>query len=624
MSDLRSHALRYHRTLRALALPCLLGVTVAACDCDPPVTGSSGILALRQKSVDFGTACVNVTSERTLVLANIGGGPLKLESATLSHPAFSLLEDLPDTLRRGEDLVVRVGFTPEAEIEYAGTLTVSSNARENGTQSATLVGRGFVGKEQDFQAECSYQDQTRKCFFLAFDSVLAGQSLEQEVTVTNRGCRPVNVTDVRIAPDGKSGKPEDVEHFAFVENLGPFRLNGGESRNIRVRFTAPNRADAQLAMLLLTTDDPEKKDNRWPAGQWEVSLQASSTLPALAVNPDILTFFDAPTARKSFRISNNGTASLEITEVTLVHEEGPRDFTLDLPRGESRFTLPAPGLGDSERDIGVQFSSTGGSTRATVKVVSPSETAEVRLIGGTQPVLVVKWLDDANQERDPPVDFGEVATGQQGIRRTLLLRNEGLATLRVQSATLTPAEGQARSFVVDAFSARDIAPGAAAEVGITFNDNVQVRDDTDKLVIASNDSIDAALGGSRSIDLRSRNEPNFNPIPRIEVRPSAPQTRRELTLDASGTTGPEPGDTLTFQWRVTKQPTTTAGARAESENQPVTRIVSDPPDPAAVCPPGPTCPFVWQPGQYTFRLRVTDQFNNWEEISQVVNVYGGQ
>lgn len=608
---------RLHASFLLLTL-----LSVSACSCDTgPTTQARGVFQLRDGSVDFGTACIGATSERTITVANIGNAPLVIESIDFQGEAFALLDELPEYIARGDEVVLRLGFTPDVDRDFTGAVTITTDSLSDSTQSATLIGTGFSGKEQDIRFTCEGAPGNGTCFFIQWGDVLVGESSERSVEMTNHGCRDVNVNEAFFEAAGDTGHEA---FFSFPEQKAPFRVRGGETIPLTLRFTAPSDETQAQATLVLKTDDPEVKDVRWPAGEWRVTAWASAVKPNLQTDTDLLTFYEGAEGvplRKTFRVINGGSSPLEVRNVTLVHEEGRQDYALELPDGATRFTLPPFGAGTNEREITVVYTSTGsGSARARVEIDADPETATVRLVGGTEPNLVVTWMDpEDSQWKMPPIHFGTTATGATGIERTVRLSNTGRADLDVSAVQLGESSQVERSFVVPAYSGR-IAPESSAEFVVTFNDAVQIRNDADKLEVVSNDPLYAQAGGVYEADLLSVNEPNFRPVVRI-VAPGSAETHRELLLDGSTSSGPEENDTLTFEWTVVTQPNG-ANAELESPNGVTTRVFSRPADPSQVCPPGPVCDWLFQPGTYNFRLRVTDQFGNFAETTQQVMVFG--
>lgn len=638
------------RLLRLAALPLL--ASIAACDCGGQVQKTNGLLTLTPKSLDYDIACPGETTEQQILLENKGNVSFQITATKVLGPQFALLEALPTEVGPDEQVTVRIGFTPPAldmpcgtadtdaactaaggecntasntcdfDDEFTGTFEVTTDLEENGTQRASLIGQRFRGKRQDFQVVCentpgSGTFDNDHCTFLAFDDVLAGKTLERAARLQNKGCAPINVNEITFYAD-TGADPDDVKLFSIANDAkAPLVLRGGQSKDVLVRFSAPDHAAEPGVRLKVATDDPEKKDSQWAPGVWDLGLFANSVAPALLVDAEVLTFFDAQTGvgkDRTFTVSNTGTAALTIDSVTIVAEDGTTDFKLGA--GDAGpFTLQPAGGADAHK-VTVTYTSSGpGSDRAKVVVKAGQDSREVRLIAGTEPQLVVKWLD-TNVEKDPPVDFGPVITGTKGATRIVRLRNDGQAPLSVTSATLPASDNPGGSYKLAGFAAGPIGVGQHLDVTITFDDAVTLRDDGAKLVIASNDPVDAANGGTRSVDLQSQNDPNFKPVPIIEIcaHPAGSTTcqntaqlANELEVDGSKSTGPESGDTLTFAWTLPVKP---AGSTVTLQNATTAKakLVSA------------TTSKLDVPGTYVVKLTVSDQFGNSNSLTQTMNV----
>lgn len=598
-----------------VAVACLLGAAVVSgCDCDTVIQQSPGIFVLTPRSLDFGIGCVNETSERTVLLKNDGNAPLAVLDVRLTGAAFSLLEAPPTEIGPGDEIPLRIGLTPASADEVTGTLTVETDGEENPTQTVTFIGQGFEGERLQLEVTCACaggecgktEGHFAACNFLSFDKTLVNTQARAMMRVANAGCAPLVINELRFV-----GDPQDDARLFSIDGEPSFTVHGGTSRDVNVVFNAPATPQQPNVELHVASNDPKVKRAGWEAGEWRIGLFADSVAPALVVDPDVLTYFEAIAGQplaKSFVVANTGDVGLTIQSVELQAENGTQDFALNLPNGETSFTLSPTGSPGDERTITVVYTSTGsGSDRGKVVVRGASgESAEVRLIGGTEPLLDVTWLDPSSTELLPPVNFGAVATGTKGVERTVRLRNSGQAPLNVSAVTVVVDPRSPAAFRVAGFSPTSVPPGAHHDVTVVFDDVVTVRNDSAKLEIASNDPVDAAVGGKRSVDLVSTNEPNLNPIAIIDTS-AAPQRCAALNVSASNSTGPEPGDTLTYEWSFGPVP---GGSTVRFENAAAqaTRIVSD------------DCAGPDVAGTYVVRLRVTDQFGNQGTTTQTVNV----
>ncbi len=618
--------MRARRLAISLVLPFF-----AACNCGGThLQHATSVLVMSPKSLDFGVGCLNATSEQQILLENTGTVPIDIDAtkSTVSGVSFTLLAPLPASLDPGQQVAVRVGFTPPTADEFAGAFDVVTDAETNGTQHATLVGNGSNLPDVDFEVTCPQtagDSQLQPCNDLEFDNIPAGQTADRVAHLANNGCGNLTVQSMSFYPDPQaypdptsSQALSDARLFSTPKDQAPFVLRGGEARDVTVRFSPPPKLSLtpNIRMKIVSTD-PQPKNGGTDPGVWELGMFANSVAPALSVDPTELTFFHAQTGTpesQTFTVINSGTAGLNGVGITIKPDGGTKAFTLG-PSGPETETIDVPA--SSSKDVTVTYTPEQATVdKATVLVTATTpggtETASVTLIGGTDPELVVKWLDPTTgAEQDPPIDFGQTATGAKGLTRTVRLENAGSATLHVSSVTIPASTNPMGSYSIPTFAAASVAPAGHDDLVVTFNDAVSLANDSAKLRIVSDDPSYASNGGAYEVDLLSENTPNFPPVPKITVCAhqagssqctTAPQVGMVLTLDGSGSTGPEATDTLTFQWALTNKP---AGSTATLSTP--TNIKTDVAN-------------LNVKGNYVVTLTVTDQFAQSSSVSQAIAV----
>jgi hypothetical protein len=632
-------------------------VALSGCDCGGQVQKGSGLMTLSPKGLDFDKSCPGETAEQPLLLANEGTFPFAITEVKVTGARFSLLEPLPATLDAGDQVAVRIGFNPPAldqpcgteaertacerdggacnargtcdfEDEYAGTIEITSDLDENNKLRATFIGSRFKGKRVQFRPVCEKSggkgdfDLANDCLLLDFKDdpstdkpLRAGTTRDRVLRLYNQGCAPLEVTEATFVENGPE-TPDDVKMFSIVNAQPlPVTVRGQQYVEYTVRFSPPARKDSTPGVdLRLRTTDGDK-------GEATVGMWAFAAAPSLDVDRTILTWSDAiagqPSA-KSFNLINSGGNDVTIDSIKLVADAGSTDFVLEAADA-GPFTLAA----FSQRAIKVTYTSSGaGGDSGKVVVTAGTDVLEVRLVGGTQPRLGVAWMEPpSTSEQPPPVDFGQTATGAKGLTRTLRLRSEGEAPVNVSKLEFSDDPG--KSFSLGAFTPGPIPVGGSVDVTITFDDAVLLVDDTATLAITSDDPLDALNAGVRSVTVQSRNTENVNPQPVIDfcAHPPGSTTCQNVTrlgstndlpdlefeVDASASTGPEAGDTLTFKWDLVAKP---AGSQAsvESPTAARTRLVS----------PGSTRLDAF--GTYKVRVTVKDQFNNSRSLERTVPI----
>jgi len=171
--------------------------------------------------------------------------------------------------------------------------------------------------------------------------------------VSNRGTAELEVTATKLSGN-------DDSQFT-VSDGAPFTVAPGETRNVQVSFT-PTFGGEKKASLDIASNDPDR-----PA----VNIGLSGTGLVQAI-PDItvafpLDFGNVPVdsnPRKSFGVSNSGTADLEVTATKLSGTDPVQFFIVS---GGAPFTV-APG---ETKSVVVSFkpASAGGKT-ANLEIAS--------------------------------------------------------------------------------------------------------------------------------------------------------------------------------------------------------------------------------------------------------------
>lgn len=581
----------------------LASLTVACGDCGTSIGDAVPIFQVTPSTLDFAVICVEDSRELTASLRNVGTGELVILESQLSGEGYSLAEPLPGSIAPDDEVVIRVRLTAAVSGQTNGALKITTDDPENPVRTLTFVGEGFDGERLDVKAACElgpdtgFQDGCRALNFSdeAGKGVPAGTTRDRTVRLRNEGCAPAIVNTVYFAADDEDQSGgTDVQYFSVVSEPAPFELPGGGTRDVVVRFSPPpGAAIAPFVRLKIETNVPPPKQ-----GSWDYGLFADSVAPQLLVEPDLLTFFDAQTdvpRTKAFTIQNTGSDTLRIDGVELVVENGTTEFALDLPGADTGFDLPPAGTTTGRA---VYTSSGAGSDRAKIVVRAGTEVGEVRLLAGTEPQLVVRWLDPATaDERVPPVDFGETTEIPGDCRipqvtRTLRLRNDGDAPLTLTGLALSAADNPGGSFAIVGANPATIAPHTFADVTLAFDDAVRLEDDSARLRITSDDPVDLVSNGVRTVDLVSRNVANFPPNAIVE-HTRGPAVRRALSLLGQRSFS-EPGDVLTYAWTIAQKESGST-ITLETPDAVETRVVSS------------QGAFPDTPGFYRFQLRVTDQ-----------------
>jgi hypothetical protein len=241
-------------------------------------------LALSSKSASFGAIAPGDGKSFTFTLTNSGQA-----AATGVHPwtdsfGFSVLSTTcGDTLAAAESCAITVSFHQSIAAAYQGVMTVDSSA---GSLMATLTGTVVATDGTGPILQLS-------AYSLPFNTVDVGQSSTLDVTVTNSGIAPAQLTGIGITGA--------VDVFAQSNDCGS-SLAAGASCTVRVAFT-PITVGDQAATVVVASDAPSVA----------LALNGRGAGSDLKVTPASLDFglmsANGTPERRSFNITNAGTAS---------------------------------------------------------------------------------------------------------------------------------------------------------------------------------------------------------------------------------------------------------------------------------------------------------------------------
>ena len=172
-------------------------------------------IAVRPEAIDFGDVFVDQTESVMLIVSNIGAENLVIDDISVDNEVFGVPE-------LGEELIIESGrrtefeitFTPDAADEFAGEVTIHSNAvnaDEDGNTLVPLAGRGLLAPDIDVDP-------------LFIETELnTGDSEDHEIRVANTGNSDLAIdvgVEVTAEPGDERGPRRDQPeaHFAFFRD----------------------------------------------------------------------------------------------------------------------------------------------------------------------------------------------------------------------------------------------------------------------------------------------------------------------------------------------------------------------------------------------------------------------
>ena len=438
----------------------------------PPLTAQRGHLIVLDgatdvtgKGDDFGQTCQNVAVARTLTLS---GGP-NITRLTASGP-FAISNPPAGPVATSPALALTLTFTPISTGSQLGTLTILSD----GDQPVVTVDlQGEVVNAPatpTLQSTCQFKGTPRQpCAFLDFGDVPVGASATQTVTVENLGCPPLTFA-AALKPDGGP----------YTLGAVPSPLLLGQSADFTVTF-APSSTASVPGLVVLTTNDPSSTPGQ-PAGLFDLTLTGFGGAAALTLNPASQTFESLPphvAEGATFTVHNGGTAQVVLAAPALVEADDAGAFTLDagwpagavLDAGDDVSCtvvadLPAPGVYGSTLSV-----SGGGGAALTASINANS----LGCLAATPSTLTLGDAGEFCGSATGTVMLGTCSDGGIPVTVTSIGFAAGGNTANLLSLQL-PSGGP--PWV--------LSPGGAPlDVGVTFQDNGLLDDDTTNLLIAS-------------------------------------------------------------------------------------------------------------------------------------------
>jgi hypothetical protein len=251
----------------------------------------------------FGNQLVDTTSsEQTVKLANISGGPLTIASIAATGD-YLALSNCPSTLDAGQSCTIGVSFTPSVFGPDNGTLTVTDdNLGTNGTlQTVSLTGTGEAVTTVSLSpTSLSFGNQA-----------VATTSAVKTVTVKNTGTGQLTFSNVTIT----GADPGD---FAQAINTCTGSIAPGKTCTVEVTFTptVTGKLDANLEL----TDDAK--------GSPQTVALTGTGVAQSVLSPASLTFaaqkVGTTSAAKTVTLTNNLSTALTFN-VTFTGAD-PGDF----------------------------------------------------------------------------------------------------------------------------------------------------------------------------------------------------------------------------------------------------------------------------------------------------------
>ncbi len=393
-------------------------------------------LISRPEVLDFGSESVGATSPgMDLALVNDGTAVLSVERVAVDSPdgEFRLIgNDCSSAeLEPGESCGLRLVFKPQLMGQRSATVAVSSDSFGEG-DPIVLEGRGS-GPDLEIDPEG-----------LEFESQLVGtRSRPGTLRLINRGDGPYRINRAWI----DNGKGFSVEQ----ENCSGASLGPGDACRVVVVFEPASEGRSATSLQI------RESSGAMAPG---IGISGVGTAPKLEVSATTLGFGALPvgsrTEPRRLRLSNSGTASLEISELTLAGDDAAAfTSTQDACTGVSL----APG---QRCEVGFEFGPRHqGAHQASLRIASNQRrrAPTVELTGHGQAPRI-----SLDRKR---LDFAAVRQSESQDLR-VAVSNTGDAPLRVETIRIGGTAASDFELAGNACSRTALSPGNNCQVVVRF------------------------------------------------------------------------------------------------------------------------------------------------------------
>ncbi len=292
----------------------LFSMGLAACECNNTGTGAYAELEVQPENVIFPAIPVGQSSEREVLLRNIGQVALSLSSLTLKSveqgEVFSLVGvdtlGLPRALEPQQSVRVKVRYSPKAAGVASSYLSIVHTGRNVADTGDTRVPIRSSQVSGALQANPNPLD---------FGKVAPAASKTLTLTLINQG-----QADVQVRSGAWEGNAEAA--FAIVKDLTyPALIKPGESATLEVSYTPKgHQSEASLSFAHDASPQP-----------LIVRVVGERDAPRILLEPVRLLFDDVPAGsqgKRSFVIRNAGAQPLLVSAIKL-STNTPKEFGLD-------------------------------------------------------------------------------------------------------------------------------------------------------------------------------------------------------------------------------------------------------------------------------------------------------
>ena len=474
-------------------------------------TGTTAASLSVPASVEFGDVTVGSFGSKTITLVSNGSGAVTIKSIAVAGGSFSGPPmAFPQVLQPNQQISLKVKFSPKADGDATGNITVSSDSTTNAAAKVPMHGKGIPAAAPSLSASATS---------LSFGQVAIGSKATKNVTVTSTGTAPATITGGSVTGADYAATYAGVP---VAKLSAPLTLQPGQKVTFDVVFN-PAKAGSSNGQLSLATDT---------GAPVNVSLSGkgtNTTSPALTLSDSSLSFGDVEMGSQAVQqltLTSSGTAPVTISSAGVAGQNF-KITSATYPPGTNGW--PATLNPGQQVVLSITFSpDAAASFSGNLALTSDASggTANVPLSGTGDPVPAANLTLSSTA-----IDFGQIQIGSKASR-PLTLKSTGNAPLTISAITLTGAQ-----FTYGTTSLPvTLQPNQQVTLNVTYEPTAQ-SSDSSTLTVESNDSSGPAtvsLGGSGTTTTSPQLTVNptavgFGDVP-VNTTPN-----RTVTLTSSGT-----------------------------------------------------------------------------------------
>jgi len=415
------------------------------------VAASQPQLTVSPTSITFGTVSNGLAGTANLTLSNAGSGNLTVSVLTLTGSEFTISGiTTPKTLSAGQSAQAVVTFAPTTTAAATGSVNITSNDPNNPAVIVPLTGAGSAAPTGQLKASSPS---------LSFGTVATGRSAKQQVTITNSGNAPVNISAVTASGTG----------FSVSGLAAPATLNPSETATLTATF-APSAAGSVNGSITIASNAANPP--------LTIALSGTAAQAGLSISSSSYGFgsvTDGQTKSESFTITNTGAASLTISQLSVS----------GTPYSVSGLALPTTIAAGGTTTLTVLFApTTAGSFPGTITITSnaPNSPTTISLSGtGTAATVTLSASTSS-------LSYTGIYVGHSSAQNVTITNNGNT------NATVSQVSVNAKDFTTSGITTPlNLGAGQSATLMVTFtpsasenvNGNISVSTSNGASVVVS-------------------------------------------------------------------------------------------------------------------------------------------